>query len=413
MVIAPSARRVALSIAGLVAAALLALAPVPAGAGVTPGEDVFNFGDAGFFGSTGKLTLNGPLVGMASTPSGNGYWLLARDGGVFGFGDAVFHGSTGNLRLNQPVVGLASDPKNRGYWFVAADGGIFALDVPFFGSMGAQPLNQPVVGMAASTSGAGYWLVARDGGVFAFGDARFAGSTGDIRLNQPIVAMAADPDGAGYWFVAADGGVFAFDAAFAGSATGKLSTNDRVIGMAAHPAGKGYWIVTAAGKVLPFGDAESFGDAATASRSITAIAAHPGGRGYWLTANRPLARPPATSLSGPADSIRATLGSYCWKPDATAAALCADTFGFPSTASILNVRRGDKVTVRFDAPDNPLAVRVFVVDAAPTDAGSVRELAGSNPTTFTADLAPGLYRMGLSTAWVQGEASYSFRLNVR
>ena len=413
MGIVRSARRVRWPLVVLVAATLLASPPFPARAGVTAGEDVFNFGDAGFFGSTGKLTLNGPLVGIAATPSGNGYWLLARDGGVFGYGDAAFHGSTGNLRLNQPVVGLASDPKNRGYWFVAADGGIFAFDVPFFGSMGAQPLNQPVVGMAASSTGAGYWLVARDGGIFAFGDARFAGSTGNIRLNQPIVAMAADPDGSGYWFVAADGGVFAFDATFAGAATGKLSTNDRVVGMAAHPSGKGYWIVTATGKVLPFGDAESFGDASTAVRSITGIAGHPGGRGYWLTANRPLARPPGALLSGPSDSIRATMGSYCWKADATAPALCADTFGFPSTASILNVRRGDTVSVRFEAPDNPLGARVFVVDAAPTDAGSVREMPASNPTAFTADLAPGLYRMGLSTSWVQGDASYSFRLNVR
>ena len=39
--------------------------------------------------------LNQPIVGMAPTPSGNGYWLVARDGGVFCFGDAKFYGSTG------------------------------------------------------------------------------------------------------------------------------------------------------------------------------------------------------------------------------------------------------------------------------------------------------------------------------
>ncbi|MGH9034874.1 MAG: hypothetical protein ACRD0O_03855, partial [Acidimicrobiia bacterium] len=36
--------------------------------------------------------LNQPVVGMAATPSGRGYWLAAADGGVFAFGDAVFHG---------------------------------------------------------------------------------------------------------------------------------------------------------------------------------------------------------------------------------------------------------------------------------------------------------------------------------
>ena len=399
-------------LAALVAVGLPALVSAPSGAGVNPGEDVFNFGEAGFFGSTGKLALNGPVVGMAATPTGKGYWMLARDGGVFGFGDAVFHGSTGNLRLNQPVVGLAAHPRGTGYWFVASDGGVFAFDVPFLGSMGAVPLNQPVVGMAASSSGDGYWLVARDGGIFAFGDARFAGSTGDIRLNQPIVGMAADPDGSGYWFVAADGGVFAFDAGFFGSASGRIG-GDRVTGMAAHPGGKGYWLVTAKGAVLPFGEVESFGDASTAFRSVLAIASHPGGKGYWLAAHRALAAPPSVVLTAPQDTIRPARGSSCWRSDPAAPALCADVFGFPSDASILNVRRGDTVTVRFEVPDTPLGARVFLVDAPATDGGSVRELVASNPTTFVADFPVGLHRIGLSTGWVQGDASYSFRLNVR
>ena len=50
--------------------------------------------------------LNQPIVGMASTPTGNGYWLVAADGGIFTFGDAAFHGSTGAMHLNQPIVGM-------------------------------------------------------------------------------------------------------------------------------------------------------------------------------------------------------------------------------------------------------------------------------------------------------------------
>ncbi len=44
---------------------------------------------------------------MAATPSGAGYWLVASDGGVFSFGDAQFFGSTGAIHLNQPIVGIA------------------------------------------------------------------------------------------------------------------------------------------------------------------------------------------------------------------------------------------------------------------------------------------------------------------
>ena len=38
--------------------------------------------------------LNKPIVGMAATPDGDGYWLVASDGGIFSFGDAAFYGST-------------------------------------------------------------------------------------------------------------------------------------------------------------------------------------------------------------------------------------------------------------------------------------------------------------------------------
>ena len=71
---------------------------------------IFSFGDAQFFGSTGAIRLNQPVVGMAPTPSGRGYWLVASDGGVFSFGDARFFGSTGDIRLNQPVRGMIARP---------------------------------------------------------------------------------------------------------------------------------------------------------------------------------------------------------------------------------------------------------------------------------------------------------------
>ena len=129
---------------------------------------------------------------MAATPSGNGYWLVASDGGIFTFGDARFHGSTGAMHLNQPIVGMAATPSGKGYWLVASDGGIFTFgDARFHGSMGGSHLNQPIVGMASSPSGKGYWLVASDGGIFTFGDAHFHGSTGNIHLNSPIVWMDA------------------------------------------------------------------------------------------------------------------------------------------------------------------------------------------------------------------------------
>ena len=115
----------------------------------------------------------------------------------------------GGKPLNKPIVGIAATHDGGGYWEVASDGGIFTFgDATFYGSMGAKPLNQPIVGMAPTPDGGGYWLVAADGGIFSFGDATFYGSTGSLHLNAPIVGMASTPDGGGYWLVASDGGVF-------------------------------------------------------------------------------------------------------------------------------------------------------------------------------------------------------------
>ena len=221
---------------------------------------IFSFGDAGFFGSTGALHLNKPIVGMVSTADGNGYWLVASDGGIFNFGNAGFAGSTGAMSLNKPIVGMAATPDGKGYWLVASDGGIFAFgDAGFVGSTGSLALNKPIVGMAATPDGKGYWLVASDGGIFAFGDAGFVGSTGSLVLNKPIVGMAATPDGKGYWSVAADGGIFAFgDAAFYGS-TGAIALNRPVVGMSTTADGHGYRLVASDGGIFTFGDATYFG----------------------------------------------------------------------------------------------------------------------------------------------------------
>ena len=108
---------------------------------------IFAFGDAGYHGSTGGLHLNAPIVGIAATPDGKGYWLVAADGGIFAFGDAGYHGSTGGLHLNAPIVGIAATPDGKGYWLVAADGGIFAGgDAGYYGSAGGLHLNAPIVG---------------------------------------------------------------------------------------------------------------------------------------------------------------------------------------------------------------------------------------------------------------------------
>ena len=279
-----------------------------------------------------------PVVGMAATPGGGGYWLVGSDGGVFSFGDARFFGSLGAVRLNAPVVGVAATPDGGGYWLVGSDGGVFSFgDARFFGSLGAVRLNAPVVGMAATPDGGGYWLVGSDGGVFSFGDARFFGSLGAVRLNAPVVGVAATPDGGGYWLVGSDGGVFSFgDARFFGS-LGAVRLNAPVVGVAATPDGGGYWLVGSDGGVFTFGDAPFLGSDGAAQVKNPAVAIVGRQGGYWIAFGRVALIPSVASfVSTRIDNVTAAVydintgQSYNFRPgvvEHTASTVKVDILG--------------------------------------------------------------------------------------
>jgi len=248
----------------------------PAPAGASGPVTVHNLGGAPALGA--PAALNAPIVGMAATRSGTGYWLLGQDGGIFSYGSAAFYGSTGAIHLNQPVVGMAATPSGRGYWLVAADGGIFSFgDAGFHGSTGAIHLNQPIVGMAPTPSGHGYWLVAADGGIFSFGDARFHGSTGGLPIGTTIAGMAAGPSGNGYWLVAASGRVFSYGDAHPMTT---VAASSPVVGAAVSPGGTGLWLLAHSGAVYTTGTAPYLGGGATTMMQAAGIAraAH----GYWI-----------------------------------------------------------------------------------------------------------------------------------
>ena len=132
---------------------------------------------------------------------------MASDGGIFGFGDALFYGSTGDITLNAPVVGMAPTADGGGYYLAASDGGVFAYgDAAFAGSAGGHPLAMPVTGIAPTPSGSGYCLAASDGGVFAYGNATFHGSSparhwpprSPASRPRPTVAATGSPPAAGH-----------------------------------------------------------------------------------------------------------------------------------------------------------------------------------------------------------------------
>lgn len=247
---------------GLTGAPIVGLAATPSGQGywqVNSTGGVFAFGDAGFFGSASIPA--GTVIGLAATPSGQGYWITTTAGQVHAFGDAT-PDTLANYGVtpNRPISGIEASPTG-GFWLVGRDGGIYGLaGAPFHGSAGGSPLNADVVGMAATPNGGGYWLVAADGGVFSYGNAGFHGSAASFP-HQPIVGMARSQSGAGYWLVATDGGTFTFgDATYHDSTTGV--TPDPILDIVRGPGGTGYWMQAQDQGVVDDGGVIAFGSAA-------------------------------------------------------------------------------------------------------------------------------------------------------
>ncbi len=124
--------------------------PTPSGRGyymVASDGGIFSFGDAHFHGSMASIRLNAPVQSLVPDGDGVGYWLVAADGGVFAF-ESPFRGSMGGKPLNRPVTGMV--PFGNGYLMVAEDGGIFNFsNLPFLGSLGDKPPIEPVVSVAA------------------------------------------------------------------------------------------------------------------------------------------------------------------------------------------------------------------------------------------------------------------------
>ena len=252
---------------------------------------------AGALSATFAESVTAAPVTSPTPSAAHGYWLVGGDGGIFTFGSAQFWGSTGNIHLNRPVVGITPTVGDLGYWLDASDGGIFAFgNAPFEGSipgLGILPygypgagrkLAAPIVGMVPSSTGQGYFMVGADGGVFAFGDAKFNGSCPSIGgCSGTAVAVMPDGTGNGYWLVTTSGHVYGFGDAPNLGAPGQQSSP--VTSAVSTIDGKGYWILTANGNVYNYGDAASLGGPTSSAGGLnpaTAIFSTATGGGYWV-----------------------------------------------------------------------------------------------------------------------------------
>jgi hypothetical protein len=224
-------------------------------------------GVTGPLGSPLSAVPTAAIVGVASTPTGKGYWAADAGGGVYTYGDAGFFGALPgmHLKLSQPIVAIVATPTGKGYWLVGGDGGIFTFgDAGYLGSLPALHASvTDIVGMSATSDGGGYWMVGSDGGVFAFGDAGYFGSIYDKTGSAsplPIVGITGSPAGTGYLLARNDGAVFAFGTSFFGGSP-LLSgvTGPDMVAIRYTPDGKGYWVAGSDGGVFCYGDAPFLG----------------------------------------------------------------------------------------------------------------------------------------------------------
>ncbi len=232
---------------------------------------IFSFGNAQFYGSMGGTTLQRPVVGITPTHTKHGYWLVASDGGIFSFGDSNFFGSIPGLGLHPagsgqpnslaaPIVGMVPSSTGNGYFMVASDGGVFAFgDARFAGSCpGIGGCAGAAVAVMPDHSGNGYWLVTSLGAIYAFGDAPFFGAPSP--QSSPVVNAVATPDGRGYWILYANGMVLNFgDAAGFGNPVGFVNQFNPATSIFPTTDGLGYWVASARGDVFTFGNAPFLG----------------------------------------------------------------------------------------------------------------------------------------------------------
>lgn len=234
---------------------------------------VFAAGTARALGGT-TVPAADPVVGIAATSDGGGYWVVTASGTIRSFGDALYRGDLPGIGVHvSDIVAIAPTGDGRGYWLIGRDGGEFAFgDARYHGSLPGIGVHVfDVVGMVATSDGGGYWLVGTDGGVFAFGNAKYKGSLPGLGVHvSDVRAMIASPTRGGYILVGADGGTFVFGGGvhYLGSLPGRGIRVDDIAGLALTPGAAGYWLAGANGAVYSFGNAHSLATPASVSRNL-------------------------------------------------------------------------------------------------------------------------------------------------
>ena len=135
----------------------------------------------------GVIQASHTVTGAAA--DNDNFWVATAAGEVIARSGSSHHGDARSLPLNGSIVGMAASPAGSGYWLVAADGGVFAYgDARFHGAgqIGG------TAAIAATPAGSGYWLIRHSGWIDPFGDAPQLGSPGGFLHDSQVAAIVAE-----------------------------------------------------------------------------------------------------------------------------------------------------------------------------------------------------------------------------
>jgi hypothetical protein len=282
-------------------------APADAPAAMLPAEDgyrlvscdgaTFSFGP--FTGTLGGAAQGGsrpggdPVVAAVPSRGSKGAWLVTDSSRVLALGTATplvprtdaDVQAVERLGHGRHAVGIASTGTGDGYWVADSSGQVLPVgDADDLGGLDDLATvadgTEHVVAMSGTHDHDGYWLLTDTGRIAAFGSAEVHGDLQGA-VAAPLVALAGHPSDEGYWVLDAAGGVHPFGVAEPyGSAAGQdmlrvvdweypqgfvtapvpaAEAPSNAVAMVPTLSGNGYWIGLDSGAVCHFGDAGVFG----------------------------------------------------------------------------------------------------------------------------------------------------------
>lgn len=215
---------------------------------------VISSGGATFHGSMGGQGYT-DFVGGSTWYDGNGYVLVRSNGNLYCFGTALPPGAiipgAGNPPMSAACVGVYCSPTGQGYWVVGRDGSVFAYGPGYYGRITVSNC----ACLIPSANGAGYWMLTDAGGVTGFGS---VGGVASFGAGSAIIHQGESaPDSSGFVTANAIGGTFPTgNMQFQGSFQSESipSGGYFIMGCIASGTGGGYGLVDAGGHMYAFGD---------------------------------------------------------------------------------------------------------------------------------------------------------------